>query len=135
MQVVSDGMILQSAPKQSMVWGFCSNTTTNVAVTFNGTAIAATIGPDQALGKMTTWRVLLPAAPPSFEEHSLTATATEAGGGAKTTLTLSNFMFGDIWVCSGQCLYDDVTREPRGFGNRPNVFCRVALVTPDRRTV
>lgn len=66
MQVVSDGMILQSAPKQSMVWGFCSNTTSDVAVTFNGTAIAATIGPDQARGKMTTWRVLLPAAPPSF---------------------------------------------------------------------
>ena len=68
-----------------------------MTVQFNGTSVAATIGPDQALGSTTTWRALLPATPPSFDEHTITATE------GATTLTLAGVMFGDVWICSGQC--------------------------------
>jgi len=45
-KAVSDGIVLQSAPKQAMVWGFC-DAKAQVVVGFNGANIAATVGPDQ----------------------------------------------------------------------------------------
>ena len=64
---VGDGMILAAAPKQAMVWGFLPpSSKATVSVSFGGASITATVGPDQADGSRTTWRVLLPAtAPPS----------------------------------------------------------------------
>eukprot|EP00937_MAST-01D_sp_MAST-1D-sp2_P002621 g2621.t1 len=96
-KAVGNGMVLAAAPKQAMVWGFCA-AGDKVSVGFGGHTIAATIGPDQADGKLTTWRALLPATGAGFDKHNITATSTAAG----TTLTLSDVMFGEVWICSGQ---------------------------------
>ena len=58
-RVHGDGMVLAAAPKQAMVWGFCDEGAA-VTVSLDGGAntIKATIGPDQATGALTTWRVL-----------------------------------------------------------------------------
>jgi hypothetical protein len=93
-KAVGDNMILAAAPKQAMIWGFCDEGT-KVTVNFGGKLQAATIGPDQADGKLTTWRVLLPATAASFDKHNITATS------ANTTLHLADVMFGEVWVCSG----------------------------------
>ena len=74
-KAVGSGMVLQSAPKQAMVWGFCPSSSCTVAVGFGGKTIKATIGPDQATGKLTTWRALLPATAAGFETHIITATS------------------------------------------------------------
>jgi len=59
-EAVSDGMVLQSAPKQAMIWGFCNNTGDKVIVSFNGHDVAATTGPDQALSHSVAWISLTP---------------------------------------------------------------------------
>ena len=85
-------MVLAAAPKQAMVWGFCQEGTKAVTVGFGGKSISATIGPDQADGKLNTWRALLPATAASFTTHNITATS------GNTTLTLANVLFGEVWV-------------------------------------
>ena len=56
-KVHGDGMVLAAAPKPAMVWGFCDPGAA-VTVSLDGAAaIKATIGPDQATGTLTTWRV------------------------------------------------------------------------------
>jgi sialate O-acetylesterase len=89
-------MVLAAAPKQSMVWGFCAPGASVDVALDGGASIPATIGPDQATGLLTTWRVKLPAMQASFQNHSITATS-----GGKTQ-ALSNVLFGEVWICSGQ---------------------------------
>lgn len=89
---VTDNMVLQAAPMKAMVWGFCPEGA-SVSVSFNGTTIPATIGPDQATGNSTTWRALLPATAASFDNHSVHATS------AGETIAVSGVMFGEVWVC------------------------------------
>ena len=89
-------MVLAAAPKRAMVWGFCKAGDKVVVTLDGGAPVAATVGPDQATGKTTTWRALLPATEASFAKHTITATT---GG---LTLTLSAVMFGEVWICSGQ---------------------------------
>lgn len=92
-------MVLAASPKQAMVWGFCE-AGASVSVSLDGGAkVQATIGPDQATGTLTTWRVKLPATKASFTNHTVTATS-----GGKTA-TLTNFLFGEVWVCSGKALF------------------------------
>jgi sialate O-acetylesterase len=94
-KAVGNGMILAAAPKQAMIWGFCEKEG-KVTVGIAGKIISATVGPDQADGKLTTWRVLLPATKASFDTHNITASSSNV------TLTLADVMFGEVWVCSGQ---------------------------------
>ena len=94
-KAVADGMVLQAAPKRSMIWGFVDANAT-VVVEFNGKKTAAIVGPDQARGLMSTWRAVLPPTPASFDEYNITATS------GNVTLKLSGVMFGDVWICSGQ---------------------------------
>jgi len=108
-------MVLAAAPKQAMIWGFCEPGA-SVSVTFNGKTIAATIGPDQATGATTTWRVLLPATTASFDKHTITATS------AGVILTLGDIMFGEIWVCSGQSNMEYPIGSPTCW-NASNINC------------
>ena len=94
-KAVASGMVLAASPKRAMLWGFCPEGA-KVDVVFGGATLAATIGPDQAGGSLTTWRVLLPATAAGFAEHNISASS---GG---QTLTLSGVLFGEVWVCSGQ---------------------------------
>ena len=56
---LGNGMVLAAAPKQAMVWGFCAPGA-SVEVSIDGVGkLQATVGPDQATGALTTWRVKL----------------------------------------------------------------------------
>ena len=95
-KALGDGMVLAAAPKQAMVWGFC-DAGASVDVSIDGGAtVKAAIGPDQATGALTTWRLKLPATKASFANHTITASS-----GGKTA-TLSGVLFGEVWICSGQ---------------------------------
>jgi hypothetical protein len=109
-KAISDGMVLAAAPKQAMVWGFCKPGSRVTVILDDGgaaMAMAATVGPDQATGRTTTWRTLLPVTPASLANHTITATT---GG---VTLTLSRVLFGEVWVCSGQSNSACDDRYPR----------------------
>jgi hypothetical protein len=91
-------MILAAAPKQAMIWGFCekeAKVAVEVTVGNLKSKISATVGPDQADGKLTTWRVLLPATKASFDTHNITASS------GNLTLILADAMFGEpmpLWL-------------------------------------
>jgi hypothetical protein len=110
------GMVLAAAPKQAMVWGFCKPGA-SVSVSLDGDApIHATIGPDQATGALTTWRVKLPATDAGFTNHSITATS------AGKTVSLSSALFGEVWVCSGQSNMEYPIGSPTCW-NASNINC------------
>ena len=102
--VLSDDMVLQSAPQQAMVWGFVPLNAT-VTVTLGAVTLNAKIGPDQAhdldstVPAMNTFRVLLPATPASFDKHNISA--TYSFGKPVATIYLANVMFGDVWGTCG----------------------------------
>lgn len=96
--IYSSHMVLQSAPAQAQVWGFCADDETGVSLQLDGgPAVSATIHRGPTAGS-TRWSALLPATAASLTTHQLTATAH----GAKQTLQLDDVLFGDVWVCSGQ---------------------------------
>jgi len=114
--VVSNGMILAQAPKQAMVWGFVKPGATVTVQLDGGKLLPTKVGPDQATGSSNTWRALLPATAASFDNHTITATS---GG---VTLAVSNVMFGEVWVCSGQSNMEYPIGSPTCW-NASNVNC------------
>ena len=90
--VHSSGMVLQSAPLASTVWGFGGGP--SVSVSLDGEVVAvATRG--VWLGQ-DTWFAKLPPQPAGFNARTLTATA------ADESVSLSSVIFGDVFVCAGQ---------------------------------
>ena len=90
----ADHMVLQRAPQPASIWGF-GTPGQQVSVQVEGdatSAATATVRPD---GK---WRASIPPRPASAAP--VTVTATQSGGGA--AISLSDVLFGDVWVCSGQ---------------------------------
>jgi len=81
-------MVLQRAPQRANIWGWTTAGAT-VSVTFNDKTYTATA---TAMG---AWNVLLDATP-AGGPHTITVMS---GG---TTTTLSDVLFGDVFVCSGQ---------------------------------
>eukprot|EP00911_Craspedida_sp_UC1_P001902 UC1_evm2s1460 len=103
-----DHMVLQQAPQQANVWGFVSKYggVTAVTVTITGPGVVnggpkvtlqAKIAPYNAT--TSTWIVTLPAQPAAARGMS-PVTITAATSRASTTI--SNVLFGEVWVCSGQ---------------------------------
>ena len=87
----SDGMVLQSAPSQAVVWGFVAEGA-KVSVSFGGKSVPAEVG--TYVGE-NVFTATLPATPASLTDmHNITATS---GG---VTIALRNVFFGDVWVCS-----------------------------------
>ena len=92
--VYSDAMVLQAAPLQSRVWGFCEEGD-EVQVKLDtgraGMTWTATVDGD-------TWSAIIPAIKASFDSHTVTATSAKANA----SVTISDVLFGDVWICSGQ---------------------------------
>jgi len=94
-------MVLHQAPKSPVVWGFCDSAaqcgSVNVTIAADGApaaeAVTVAAQPGQATG---TWIAKLPPTDGSDTPHTVTATY-DLG-----TVTLSDVLFGDVWVCSGQ---------------------------------
>lgn len=82
--------MLQKNPEQAQIWGYGDSAGTMVDILVDGTQTAhATIGSDRK------WSAKLP---PMAAGGSHTIEVQSSGSSAK----ISNVMFGDVWVCSGQ---------------------------------
>jgi len=90
----SDHMVLQAAPDQAAVWGFCPPGDA-VTVRFDDKALPATLS---TVNGSTLWTVALPATAASFTSHTIDAHSKLSG----QTISLEDVLFGDVWVCSGQ---------------------------------
>ena len=88
-----DGMVLQAAPQQAVVWGFCPPGV-EVTVAFAGQQLLANVS--MYLGR-STWSARLPPTASTFEPQDITASCC-----GNATATLSSVLFGHVWVCAGQ---------------------------------
>jgi hypothetical protein len=85
-------MVLQSAPKQATIWGFCVPGD-SITISFGGTQISATT---TMFRGDHVWTAKLPATAASIkDEHTVSAKSMKEG----KTITLSGVLFGDVWVC------------------------------------
>jgi sialate O-acetylesterase len=92
--VYGDGMVLQQAPHAASVWGWAEP----------GAKVTVTIGSEEDIVSKVSaetradgaWRVSLPAQPASTKPVSITAKD------GSSTVVLSDVLFGDVYVCSGQ---------------------------------
>lgn len=83
-------MVLQKSPHHAIVWGYGDKIGSNVTVTLSGfTAVTAVVNGNK------TWNVKLPAVSDK-KNHTLTAKSDNA------MITLSDILFGDVWLCSGE---------------------------------
>jgi sialate O-acetylesterase len=95
-------MVLQRAPSRASVWGFAAVrdiggiVTVNISSEFMSTiSITATVQPGDDT-KHATWRAVFP---PLAVTHPCTVTSILSDYAA---IVLSDVLFGDVWVCSGQ---------------------------------
>ena len=83
-------MVLQKSPHHAVVWGYGDKIGSNVTVTLSGyTAVTAVVNENK------TWTVKLPAVSDK-KNHTLTAKLDNV------MITLSDILFGDVWLCSGE---------------------------------
>ena len=86
----SDGMVLQRDPDQAHIWGTGDSAGATVDIKVDGSATSqATVGSDRK------WSANLPAMQ-AGGPHTI---EVQSGG---SSAMLSDVMFGDVWVCSGQ---------------------------------
>ena len=85
-------MVLQMAPQQATLWGFV-DPGGSVSVHFKGEIILATTA---TWLNQSTWLAKLPATEGGTAGYNITATS------GSSTITLSDVLFGDVFVCSGQ---------------------------------
>ncbi len=89
--IFQDNMVVQR-DKPVAVWGQATaGAVVNVSASWAGSAVMATTATDG------NWTVNIPAAAANASPQTITITAT----GAKT-VTISDVLVGDVWVCSGQ---------------------------------
>lgn len=89
--VFGDHMVLQRAPQAAMLWGVTAPGG-RVLTSFNGANLSSTA---DAHG---TWRQQLPPTPASMTPHTLTI----VGSGADELVTLTDILFGDVYLCGGR---------------------------------
>jgi len=82
-------MVLQRAPQRANIWGF-STANDIITVRFNGKTYQATASP------VGDWNVLLDATPAGGPY------TIEVSGSSGQSATLTDVLFGDVYVCSGQ---------------------------------
>ena len=124
-------MVLQQAPAHATVWGFAPASMAALAVTLSlagaghQSSVPATLSRfnDTAL----VWRAELP--PVAATEPVSSYTLTVAQGAASATI--DDVLFGEVWVCSGQC----AARTGRTFGSRAaRMVCTAAPLARAGRT-
>lgn len=88
--VFSSNMVLQRAPQSARVWGW-ANAGVTVTVSIAGQTHTATAGSDGS------WLATLNPVGVSSTEYTLAVTDSQGG-----SVSLSNVLFGDVFLCSGQ---------------------------------
>lgn len=86
-------MVLQQAPQRAIIWGFCNEASCNktkLVVDNNATFIP------MVNFETKTWLVKLPAYKGGPTSHNITV------DDGSNSITLSDVLFGDVWLCSGQ---------------------------------
>lgn len=91
-----DHMVLQQSPKQAVVWGHCGAAGCGKITISLAAKSSATSQPAAPGGVPGTWIAKLPAITGGDTPFTVTVTDGTA------TATLSDVLFGDVWVCSGQ---------------------------------
>lgn len=84
-------MVLQRAPQRALLWGHTAAGAT-VTVTFDGAALPAVAADAEGV-----WRLSLPATEASRTAHTF---VIQGSGGESATLT--DVLFGDVFLCGGQ---------------------------------
>jgi sialate O-acetylesterase len=107
-KVFSNNMVLQQ-DKPIRIWGFDAPAK-DVTVMFNGQSQTTVADKEGA------WRVAFPAMKADGKKHTLTVSGS-------TSITLSNIVLGEVWICSGQSNME--------WGSGPEL-CKEAK-TPDLR--
>lgn len=92
-KVYSDSMVLQREPQQASLWGYSSP---NAAVSLSIDGLPAAKTTANASG---VWFALLPAQPTSGSADNHTIVASSPG---TPDAAITDVLFGDVWVCSGQ---------------------------------
>lgn len=91
-----DHMVLQMSPKRAQVWGYASTVGDTVLISINSQNVAnATVEQDLRGGHLGVWSALLP---PQNAGNQVTLEIESHDGHA----TITDVLFGDVWVCSGQ---------------------------------
>lgn len=100
---LGDEMVLQRAPGTSVVWGFG---TPGVAV--STTFLGAELTPPAIIDADGVWRQTLPPTAPLASATTIMFNASD-GGSAR----LRDVLFGDVLLCSGQCVGPSTSTLPR----------------------
>jgi sialate O-acetylesterase len=88
---LGSNMVLQRAPQAALVWGFAA-TGSSIKTTFLGQSYTSTA---DATG---IWRQALP--PQAATATPSTISFTSSTG--EPAITITNVLFGDVYICSGQ---------------------------------
>ncbi|KAK7474786.1 hypothetical protein BaRGS_00033967 [Batillaria attramentaria] len=93
----SDHMVLQQAPQRAVIWGFYPDVGDRIIVKVSGLSKAypADVKPGPSAGE-GVWSVSLD---PISSAAAFTITAMADDG---ASISISDVLFGDVWVCSGQ---------------------------------
>lgn len=97
-------MVLQQAPHAASVWGWAApGAKVTVTIDSDGDVVSEVSAETHADG---AWRVSLPALPASTKPVTITA------NDGSSRVFLSDVLFGDVFVCSGQ---SSTQHDPRLF--------------------
>ncbi|XP_071113642.1 sialate O-acetylesterase-like [Haliotis cracherodii] len=125
-----DHMVLQQSPHKSTIWGFASTVGETVTVHVPGKGSVTTATRSGNDPGVVVWTAQLP---PMDAGGPYTITVTSREG----KLTLSDVLFGDVWVCSGQSnmqftmnMANNSAAEINDADNYPNI----RLFTPMQTT-
>ena len=88
-------MVLQKEPQRAVIWGYATALGDTVYVSLNGSVIADVNVTRNTEGAGGIWKVKLP--PQKAGGPYTLSIASHEGHRA-----LTDVMFGDVWVCSGQ---------------------------------
>lgn len=88
-------MVLQKSPQSAQVWGYCSQPGQNVTVTISGQQPVRAFAVDYPNVQGGVWTATLA---PQNGPGPVTIEATDG----QNKISLSDVLFGDVWICSGQ---------------------------------
>ena len=88
-------MVLQKSPEKAVLWGYATTLGDTVIVKLNGLSVAQVTVTGNTDGAGGVWVAKLPAQR-AGGPNTISITSRDGN------VTISDVLFGDVWVCSGQ---------------------------------